>query len=108
MKPKRIFFIFLIGVFSFLGVFSSGAIVLNLFDGKNIVEFNSAGPFYVKTFVELNPSIEVISYIGDNETIGYINIFGGIGDNFIIQENRKYEIVVRENLTVVLPYRGSE
>ena len=100
--------IFFTLVFSFIGVFSESINSLNLFDGKNVIELNFTEPFYAESLVTLNPSIVVVSYTQDNETIGYINIFGGIGDNFIIQKNKKYEVIVNGNSTLVLPYGNGE
>ena len=76
---------------------------VNLTKGKNVLILNVSSPFYVKTLVKLNPKIDVISYKEGNKTIGYVNVFGGIGENFIIQKNREYEIIVKENTTLVLP-----
>jgi len=95
-------------IFSLICVFSESINSLNLFDGKNFIELNFTEPFYAESFVKLNPSIEVISYTENNETIGYINIFGGIGDNFIIQKNKKYEVIVKGNSNLVLPYGNGE
>ena len=53
------------------------------------------------------PEILTITYVGENwegELIerGYVNVFGGIGENFIIYPNEKYTITVEENLEVKL------
>jgi len=111
MRFKKTFIFLLIFftlIFSLIGVFSENINSLNFSDGKNFIELNFTEPFYVESLIKLNPSIEVISYTENNETIGYINVFGGIGDNFIIQKNKKYEVIVRGDSTLVLPYGDEE
>ena len=69
---------------------------------KNYVELNVSNGFYAETLIKLNPDIEAISYKEDNETIGYANVFGGVGKNFVV-ESRTYEIIVKENINLILP-----
>ena len=58
----------------------------NLQKGKNnITTSENFKPIYVKDFIRKYPEIEVISYLDGNETVGYINLFNGIGENFLIQ-----------------------
>jgi len=104
MKIKSVFF--LVGI---LLVFSSGVMLISskgsgikLVEGKNVVLLNITSPFYVETLVKLNPKIEAVSYSEGNVTIGYVNVFKGIGENFVV-ENREYEIVVSKNISLVLP-----
>lgn len=74
-----------------------------IFEGENILSFNISSHFYVKTLVELNPNIEVVSYRDINETKGYANVFGGVGKNFYIENNTMYEIYSSKNTTLILP-----
>ena len=101
---RRLFlFILLLVFFSFTGVFSKGVSVIELGKGKNFVQFNLSEGFYADTLIKLNPAIESISYRVGNRTIGYVNVFGGVGENFIINSNQTYEIVLRKNSTLILP-----
>jgi len=105
MKVKTIFLfllVFAILVFSFISVFSESVNKIDLNKGKNFIKFNKTD-FYVETLVKLNPSIESVSYTENNKTVGYVNVFGGIGRNFVI-EDREYEITAKKNLTLALPY----
>lgn len=105
-KFKRIFIIafivFLFLILSFIIISSQNIFSADLVKGKNYIQLNVTEPFYVETLVKLNPTIEVISYKEGNETIGYVNVFNGVGKNFII-ENREYEIVVKENTNLIIP-----
>ncbi len=90
----------------FTGIFSVGSIGIsstNLLHGKNQVRFNLTEPFYAKDLVKWNPSISVASYIEDNKTIGYVNLFNGIGENFMIENYKYYEIILNENISLFIP-----
>ena len=103
---KRIFFavFFIISLFWIISIISSYSISsINLIEGKNVIIFNNSKELFVKTLIELNPKIDVVSYRYDNRTIGYINIFNGVGDNFVIQPDMQYEIISKENITLILP-----
>lgn len=67
---------------------------IRLNEGKNI--FNTSlefTPIYVEDLIKLFPEIATISYIENEEEKGYVNVFGGIGENFPILPNMTYEIV---------------
>jgi hypothetical protein len=70
--------------------------------GKNTVYINLTDPMYVRDFLKFNPGIEVISYHEGVETVGFVNYFNGIGENFIVYP-REYEIIMRENSTLIFP-----
>jgi hypothetical protein len=96
----------LLAVFSFRGVYSEGSGNINstnLMMGKNHVRFNMIEPFYVKDLVKWNPSITVVSYTEENKTIGYVNLFNGLGENFIIENNKDYEVILNKDINLVLP-----
>jgi hypothetical protein len=105
MKNKIILFavICLLVLITFMVISSEEVNTLKLIKGKNFIQFNITQPFYVKTFIELNPQIEVISFKKDNKTFGYVNVFSGIGDNFIVQKNIEYEIIAKENVSIIFP-----
>lgn len=78
---------------------------IDLDSGKNYVVFNNSEAFYVEDLIRLNPDIEVVTYyLSENESVGYVNFLGGIGENFVINPETKYEIIVNKNITLALPY----
>jgi hypothetical protein len=95
--------IVIIFLFSFVIISSEDTNTLDLTQGKNNIMLNITSPKNVKDFIRLNPSIEVISFKEENKTIGYVNIFNGIGENFVIQKNVEYEIIVKQNVSLILP-----
>lgn len=106
MKNKKIFF----GIFAiilvlavFVTISSESIYSIKLSEGKNDVVLNISEPFYVETLIKLNPDIEVVSYKEENKTIGYVNVFGGIGKNFIIESGKEYEIIVSKDINLIIP-----
>lgn len=76
----------------------------NLTIGKNNISFNEY--FYASEIINWNPKIESISYRTlDNQTIGYVNTFGGIGKNFLILPNQTYEISTNQNISLKIHSR---
>lgn len=66
---------------------------IKLIEGKNIVNTSlELTPIYVEDLIKLFPEIATISYTEDEEEKGYVNVFGGIGENFPILPNMTYEI----------------
>ncbi len=55
-------------------------------------------PIYAKDLVTLYPDIQTITYVENGKEIGYVNVFGGIGENFIIYPNQIYEISVKKEV----------
>ena len=106
MKNKNylilVFGIFLIYIFTILAVSSTDDSSIKLLKGKNNMFLNT-NQIYVKDLVRINPDIEVISYKENNRSIGYVNLFDGIGDNFLINRSIEYEIIVRQDTNLVLP-----
>jgi hypothetical protein len=104
MKNKKILFMFIILVLGlYIIVISSKDVsLIPLAKGKNQVSLNLSEPVYVKTFIDMNPEIEAISYQEDNETVGYVNVFEGIGRNFILKEG-EYEIIVGKDVNLIVP-----
>jgi hypothetical protein len=101
---KLIIFSFLLVFFlGLISVSSSDIIKMNLNEGKNNLHITSEKEFFVKDLILLNPDIEVISYINGNRTIGYINIFGGIGENFLIRNDINYEIISKSDAEIIFP-----
>ena len=98
-----VMFLFVVGVLAVFSTFSEEE-GIQLKKGKNFVELNITEPFYVSSLVKLNPDIEVVSYKEGNESIGYVNVFGGIGRDFVVDEG-VYEIVVKKDIVLVIPGR---
>lgn len=92
----------LIFLLSLILISSQETFSFELEKGKNKVHINSSEPIYVETLIKLNPEIEAISYSENNRSRGYVNVFGGLGENFIV-EDREYEIIVSKNTNLVLP-----
>jgi len=82
-----------------LAEFQEGKIKLN--KGENIVspEFNFS-QIRVSELIERNPEILVVTFLDGEKKIGYINQFGGIGEDFLISQNQKYEIICKEALEI--------
>lgn len=70
--------------------------------GKNEVQISSY--VYASELIEWNPDIEYISYYDEflNRKIAYVNVFGGIGDNFLTGPNQVYEVSVKKNTGLIL------
>jgi len=96
-----IFLIFI--VFNLIS--SEDIYAINLLKGKNNITLNGTELFYVSDLVKINPDIEVVSYKEDGITVGYVNVYGGIGENFIVFSNKEYEIIVSNNMNLILPYQ---
>ena len=56
----------------------------------------------VKDLVAKYPQIQLVSVYEYGQTFGYVNAFGGIGTNFLVESNKQYEIFVSENVSLVL------
>lgn len=66
-------------------------------------------PLYASDLVNAYPEIIMITYMNEpaikenvREEIGYVNIFGGVGEDFIIYGNVTYFITVEKDLEVRL------
>lgn len=71
---------------------------IKLYEGKNIVNFSfEFNPMYASDLIKLNPEIETITKNNTIDGSGYVNVFGGIGENFIISPNGIYEITTKQD-----------
>ena len=76
---------------------------INLTKGKNNFTINeSFESNYASELIKEYPKIESISIKKYGNTYGYINTFGGLGIDIIIEPMQEYEIYVKENLSVNL------
>jgi len=110
-KAKEIFFMLIILVLILVVALKviPAAIELNghktgilLKTGKNYLILNQS--LYAKEIIILNPEIESLSYFDEflNKSIGYVNVFGGVGSNFITNPEKAYEINVKEDINLRL------
>lgn len=83
-------------------------IQLNQGENEVLMPLNFS-PVYVSDLMKAYPEIEMVTYIEsysgiqeEIKEIGYVNVFGGVGKNFIIYGNSTYYIYVKENLEVSL------
>jgi hypothetical protein len=73
-----------------------------LAEGKNNFSYDYFKPIYAEDLVLLYPDITAISYVENNVSYGYVNIFGGIGQNFVIQPGKEYEIIAKNKIKIYL------
>jgi hypothetical protein len=105
MNKITLILVFLVIVLGISGIiiaeeFKEG---IKLHEGKNTVnisfEFN---PIYASDLALIYPEIATITYNDSQKDIGYVNVFGGIGDNFVIYPDRIYEITVKKEVNLNL------
>ena len=75
---------------------------IKLFKGKNYLDINKS--LLASELIALNPDIEYVSFFDSflNKSIGYVNYFGGIGENFFIEPGNEYEISVDKDTVLIL------
>ena len=74
-----------------------------LSEGKNSINLSyEFYPIYVKDLIKIYPEIATVTYNNGNSEIGYVNVFGGIGENFVIYPNQIYEIVTTKEVILNL------
>jgi hypothetical protein len=100
---KFIFLLILMFAVLLLKVFSEEATSMEVPTGTGLILLNSTCSFYSDQFIRLNPCVQAISYSENGESIGYVNVFGGIGKNFIVMEGKSYNVSVGENCSFMLP-----
>jgi hypothetical protein len=99
-----IFFIFIFIIAESSSFYSAGNFSsIFLFTGKNNITLNISNQLFVKELVRLNPTISVVAYEENNNSIGYVNAFGGIGENFVIKNNLTYEITSNSDIVLIVP-----
>lgn len=108
MKTK--FWVLTIAVLSL--IFSSAITFAEIFPEKGGIQLNpgeneilipeDVSPFYVKDLVFAYPEILTVTYFEFEEEKGYANVLGGVGEDFIIYPNHRYNITLEEKLEVIL------
>jgi len=80
-------------------------LTIALKEGKNnftiLQEFPS---IYASDLIKENPSIQSITIYQYGQTFAYINIMGGIGTNFLIEENIDYEVYTNSSTIMYLKF----
>lgn len=98
MKSKIIFLMFILTMAT---IIAQNPISFELQEGKNNITINETFDYmYASDLIMAYPQIESISVNEYGRTFGYVNTFGGIGQNIIIEPEREYEIYSRENITI--------
>jgi len=103
---KAILFIAVIVCLSLVAALGPGipqGIVVELQEGENkIFVEDFFYPKYVSDFVSENPSIQSVTLIENGRSYGYVNVFGGVGRNFIIEQGKEYEVFISDQVNVTL------
>ncbi|MEK6915737.1 MAG: hypothetical protein AABW89_04325 [Nanoarchaeota archaeon] len=85
---------------------TNGNPIADLKEGKNNFIFNQSNiDFTVTDLIELNPSISMVVYYDSSlkKEIARLNIFGGIGNNFIIHSGINYTFYAEEDFILKVP-----
>ncbi len=61
-------------------------------------------PIFASQLIKENPNIQSISVSEYGQTFGYLNTFGGIGTNFLIEPDKNYEIHTNQTIIIRLKY----
>ena len=78
---------------------------IKLYEGKNLVNISfDFNPLYVTDLIKIYPEIQTVTYNDSKQEFGYVNVFGGIGDNFVIYPNKTYEITTKQEITLNLKW----
>ena len=76
---------------------------IKLEKGKNTINFGfEFSPFYVGDLIKAYPEISTITYNESEQEVGYVNVFGGIGENFVIYPNKTYEVTTSKEVVLNL------
>ncbi len=76
---------------------------IQLSEGENLVLIpEEVSPFYVKDLVKSYPDLLTITYFEYKQEKGYANIFGGVGENFIIYPGKEYNFTCSKKMEVIL------
>jgi hypothetical protein len=76
---------------------------IKLSEGKNLINLSSEfSPLYAEDLVKIYPDITTITYKVGDEEIGYVNVLGGVGENFVVYSHQIYEITVKREVILNL------
>jgi hypothetical protein len=105
MNYKLLLLIFIFAIFSVSGIiiaedFNEG---FKLNEGKDTINLSfEFSPIYVADLLQAYPEITTITYQEGETSFGYVNVFGGIGENFVIYPNKIYEITTIKEVNLNL------
>jgi len=76
---------------------------IKIYQGENTINLSfDFNPLYVKDLMIIYPEIATVTYNESNQEWGYVNVFGGIGENFIISPNKIYTITTNQEVNLNL------
>lgn len=99
---KKILFLLMI-VISLTTTLAENPLNIKINEGRNnftIEEYFP--PVYASQLIADYPGIQSVSVKEYGQSLGYINLFGGIGTNFLIESGKNYEIYTSKNITLSL------
>jgi hypothetical protein len=71
--------------------------------GKNLINLSfEFSPINVQDLIRNYPEISTITSNESGIIEGYVNVFGGIGKNFLIESNKEYEIITKKEEIITL------
>lgn len=81
----------------------AGAQEVELLPGKNLVTLKESGfGISAKSLVEAYPALQMVAFDDGIHTLAYINLFGGIGTDFILYPGKTYELYTTTQLNLFL------
>jgi hypothetical protein len=100
MKNKTIFLMLMICTAT---IIADNPLAITLKEGKNNFTILQEFPArYASDIIEENSNIQSITMYQYEQTFAYINIMGGIGTNFPIENNINYEIYTNASTIIYL------
>jgi hypothetical protein len=76
---------------------------IKLEKGKNVVNWTINQGISVEQLIMNYPQIQAITYYDENNmSHGFINVFSGIGENFILIAGNQYQIDTKEEVVITL------
>ncbi len=76
---------------------------LKLEKGKNLVNWSINQEISAKQLIINYPDIRTITYYDENnESHGFVNIFSGIGENFVLVAGNQYQIDTKEEVLITI------
>ncbi len=105
MNKSRIILLIVLIIFAISGIIFAEEFKVGtkLFEGKNVILFESdLSPIYVSELIKRYPEIATVTSNESEIEKGYVNVFGGVGEDFIIYPNKTYEITVQKEVVLNL------
>ena len=78
-------------------------VTMNVKKGENnIMVENYFHSLPVSSLISTNPQVQSVTLLEEGQTLGYVNVFGGIGTDFLIEPGKTYEVHSSEDLVIFL------